>query len=111
MSRAMHVAMQTCGAEGQRPSVLQVSPELQISHGDGIHHRDIGYLNLGSYLDGILPGGVPGRPSVRVASGTIGELVHDSASSRSRRLLQVVALCGVLLLASWLRSDPEPEWP
>ncbi len=56
-------------------------------------------------------GGVPGRPSVRVASGTIGELVHDSASSRSRRLLQVVALCGVLLLASWLRSDPEPEWP
>ncbi len=56
-------------------------------------------------------GGVPGRPSVRVASGTIGELVHDSASSRSRRLLQVVALCGVLLLASWLRTDPEPEWP
>ena len=56
-------------------------------------------------------GGVPGRPSVRVASGTIGELVHDSASSRSRRLLQVAALCGVLLLASWLRTDPEPEWP
>ena len=56
-------------------------------------------------------GGVPGRPSVRVASGTIGELVHDGASSRSRRLLQVAALCGVLLLASWLRTDPEPEWP
>lgn len=56
-------------------------------------------------------GGVPGRPSVRVASGTIGELVHDGASSRSRRLLQVAAFCSVLLMASWLRTDPESEWP
>ncbi len=55
-------------------------------------------------------GGIPDRSSVRVASGTIGELAHDGESSRSRRLVQVAALCSVLLLASWLRTDPEPEW-
>ena len=54
-------------------------------------------------------GGVVDRPSVRVASGTTGLLVHDGRVARSRRLLQVMALCSVLLLASWVRTEGDTD--
>ncbi len=54
-------------------------------------------------------GGVADRPSVRVAAGTTGVLEHDDPGARRQRLLQVAALCGVLLVASWFRTDPGEE--
>ena len=92
---------------------------LEILTGaDGALRWTVGPAESWSFsIDGVHPpivaagatGGVVDRPSVRVASGTTGLLVHDGRVARSRRLLQVMALCSVLLLASWVRTEGDTD--
>ena len=92
---------------------------LEILTGaDGALRWTVGPAGSWSFsIDGVHPpilaagatGGVVDRPSVRVASGTTGLLVHDGRVARSRRLLQVMALCSVLLLASWVRTEGDTD--